>query len=252
MNTLYCFVLFCFISQNCRSWAWLHILAFLSGACEEGCIRSWVKAFGVRPLLDRCVISQTPLDIRLHPQLLCSVSVGCIRYQRAPNYYVLVYGYLWEQEEARWQRKHSLVDFSRRNLIAPSRMWAQCRILAITISHEKLLGWQSLEKNDKERVDISKQITCLGWLARAGMRSVLVESVGLLKISQWAFLAQARALPLLSLFYFILQALALQTPNAADGEAAPFCVNFKPADKRFAFLLTSHSSLTRWKPQPRA
>lgn len=100
-------------------------------------------------------------------------------------------------------------------------------------------------KNNKERVDISKQITCLGWLARAGMRSVLVESVGLLKISQWAFLAQARVLPLLSLFYFILQALALQTPNAADGEAAPFCVNFKPADKRFAFLLTSHSSLTR-------
>lgn len=60
-----------------------------------------MKAFGVRPLLDRCVISQTPLDIRLHPQLLCSVSVGCIRYQRAPNYYVLVYGYLWEQKEAR-------------------------------------------------------------------------------------------------------------------------------------------------------
>lgn len=34
-------------------------------------------------------------------------------------------------------------------------------------------------------------------------------------------------------------------PNALNGDMARLYVNFKPADKRFAFLLTSHGSFTR-------
>lgn len=47
---------------------------------------------------------------------------------------------------------------------------------------------------------------------------------------------------LLLLFLFFFSFWLCRPPNALNGDTACLYVNFKPADKRFAFLLTSHGS----------
>lgn len=102
--------------------------------------------------------------------------------------------------------------------------------------------WSSWGDHKEQRISLSLHpLADLGAHQDLAARStrVLLSSMGW--VGQTVFV-----IVIIYCYYFFFSCFWLyRSPNALNGDTARLYVNFKPTDKRFAFLLTSHGSFAR-------